>query len=48
MNFYILRKIEGKDFVSYFKRPVHIINKLKIKLLININIFSPEGILLNF
>ena len=48
MDFYIFKKIENKNSVSYFKRPVHIINKFKTKLLININIFGLKGILLNF
>ena len=48
MNFYISEKIENKDFINYFKRPVYIVNKFKIKLLVNINIFNLKGILFNF
>ena len=48
MNFYIFGKIENKNSVSHFKRSVYIINKLKVKLFININILNLKRILFNF
>ena len=48
MNFYIFKKIKDKDFISHFKHLIYIINKLKIKLFININILNLKEIFLNF
>ena len=48
MNFYIFKKIKNKNFINYFKHSVYIINKLKIKLFINVNILGLKGIFLNF
>lgn len=47
MNLYIKSNINDKEFIAYIRREVHIVNNLKIKLLLDMNIMTSKRIIIN-
>lgn len=48
LDFYIIGRIQGRPTIVYITREVHVVDSLKVKMLIGVNVFKSESIIFNF
>ena len=48
INLFILAIVNGKKVITHLRREAHIVDNLKINILLGVDILAPEKILLNF